>query len=168
MAEKRTIEEKELKEGAKLFERFWLLPKRYADQTAMMRLRINKKWGGWKLKDELIYSLHLDIGNTISTEITTYFTYNIIDDDNDTDLFASADAADWLLENNVGIGTIVDCSVRFAYTKVPVGFNGKDIYKVSLVMVEGFSVVGVDQKYVEESDENSNHISDLFRSFLQS
>lgn len=167
MAEKRAIDENELKEGAKLFERFWLLPKRYMDQTAKMRLRINKKWGGWKLKDELVSSLRLEIGDTISTEITPYFTNNIIDDDNDTDLFASADVADWLLENNVGIGTIIDCSVRFAYTKVPVGFNGKDVYKISLVMEEGLSVVGVDRKYIEESDENSSNISDLFRTFLQ-
>lgn len=166
MAEKKIIGEKELEEGGKLFEFFWLRPKRYVNQTVMMRLRINKKWGGWKLKDELVSSLGLEIGDTISTEITPYFTSNIIDDDNDTDLFASADAADWLLENNVRIGTIIDCSVRFAYTKVPVGYNEKVVNKISLVMVEGFSIVGVDQKYIEESDEDTSNISDLFRSFL--
>ena len=133
MTEKKIIEEKALEEGGKLFELFWLRPKRYADQTAVMRLRINKKWDGWKLKDELVESLGLEIGDTISTEITPYFTNSIIDDDNDTDLFATAAAADWLLKNNVGIGSIIDCSVRFAYTKVPTGLNERVVNKVSLV-----------------------------------
>lgn len=166
MAEEKIIEKKILEERGKLFEFFWLLPKRYANQTVIMRLRINKKWGGWKLKDELVSSLGLEIGDTITTEITPYFTNNIIDDDDDTDLFASADAADWLLKNNVGIGTIIDCSVRFVYSKVPVGFKEKAINKISLVMVEGFSVVGVDQKYIEESDEDSGDISNLLRNLI--
>lgn len=166
MKENKIIDEKLLEEGGKLFELFWLMPKRYVDQIVTMRLRINRKWGGWKIKDELISALGLEVGNTISTEITPYFTNGIIDDDDDTDLFASADAADWLLKNNVGVGTIIDCSVRFVYAKAPVGMNGKVVNTMSLVMVEGFSVVGVDEKYCEEFGEDSSDINQFFRPFL--
>jgi len=155
------IEESILRDGGKMFELFWLRPKRYMDKSATMRLRINKKWSGWKMRDELITSIGLEVGDTISTEITPYFTSDIIDEDNDTDLFASAESADWLLENNVGIGTIIDCVVRFVYTNVPIGLKGKAISKISLVMEKGISVVDVDQKYVEESTTDKNVTSIL-------
>ena len=85
----KNISEEDLKDGGELFALFWLRPGKYAGQKVVIRLRINKKWGGWKLKDELIESTGLKVGDTISTEITPYFTSDIIDDDNDTDLFAS-------------------------------------------------------------------------------
>jgi len=85
----KNISEEDLKNGGELFELFWLRPGKYAGQKVVIRLRINKKWGGWKLKDEPIESTGLKVGDTISTEITPYFTSDIIDDDNDTDLFGS-------------------------------------------------------------------------------
>ena len=55
MSDFKKITEQELKEGTKLFEGFWLRPKQYVNKTVPLRLRINKKWGGWKIKDELFY-----------------------------------------------------------------------------------------------------------------
>ena len=141
-----------LKEGAKQFELFMLRPKRYNNQKVMLRLRINKKWSGWKLKDQLIRSLHLEVGDTISTEVTPYFTNNILEQIDDTDLFASGDCADWILDNNVNIGTIIDCEVRFVYTKAPIGPDNKTIYLASLIVEKCLTVVGVDEDYKPQND----------------
>jgi hypothetical protein len=168
MAEKTTISERELQEGGKLFEMFWLRPNKYAEKKVPLRIRINKKWGGWKIKDELISSIGLEVGDTISTEVTPYFMSGIIDDADDTDLFASASAADWLLENQVGVGAIIDVIVRFCYSKAPVGMNGKMVNKISLVMEDGIRVVGTDPKYsAEEKGNSSNDMDNLFRALLE-
>lgn len=163
----KNITEQELKEGTKRFEIFWLRPKQYANQIVPLRLRINKKWGGWKIKDELVNSLGLEVGDTISTEVTPQFMSDLIDDENDTDLFASGTGADWLLNNNVTIGTIIDCEVRLAYAKAPIGPNGKEISTVSLVFENGIAVVGSDEEYINKQKEHSQDINDLFRNLLK-
>lgn len=161
-----SINQDDLCKGGKLFELFWLRPKKYTGNSVPIRLRINKKWGGWKVKDELIRSLNLEVGDTISTEITPLLTSGIIDDDNDTDLFASGSGADWLLENNVGVGTVIDCYVKFIYSEAPVGLNGKNVYKISLVFEKGISVVEVDEDYLVATKDSLPHISNFLRTLL--
>lgn len=141
------ISEQMLEDGAKKFEYFWLRPAKFAGEIVPVRLRINKKWRGWKIKDELIRSLGLDVGDCISTEVTINLTQNIIDDKDDTKLFASGEGADWLLENATIPGSVFDCYVRFSYNKAPVGKNGKIISKVSLVFVKGIRYVEYDKNY---------------------
>ena len=142
------ITEEKLQEGAHKFEQFWLRPTRYAGEIVPVRLRINTKWGGWKLKDELVRSLGLEVGNTISNEVTIKLTKGIIDDNDDTDLFASDIEADWLLENAMAPGSVIDCFVRFMYDRAPVGENGKMINKLSLIFVKGIKYVGLDKSYL--------------------
>lgn len=141
------VSDEMLKEGAKKFEHFWLRPVRYAGEIVPVRLRINKKWCGWKVKGELIRSLGLDVGDCISTEVTVKLTQGIIDDEDDTDLFASGNCADWLLENAAKLGSVCDCYVRLAYNKAPVGKDGKILDKVSLVFVKGIRYVEHDKNY---------------------
>ena len=81
MANNGKVDEDKLKESGKLFEKFWLRPKMYAGEHVPIRLRVNKKWSGWRLKDELIESLNLKVGDTISTKVTPYFMSGIIDED---------------------------------------------------------------------------------------
>lgn len=64
MSDFKKITEQELKEGTKLFEGFWLRPKQYVNKTVPLRLRINKKWGGWKIKDELFHT-QIGVGNRL-------------------------------------------------------------------------------------------------------
>ena len=140
-----------LKEGAEKFEMFWLRPSTLASEVVPLRLRINKKWGGWKVKDELIQALGLEVGDTVSTEITAQLTAEMIDDNDDTDLFASGEGATWLLANAATPGSIIDCYVRFSYCKAPVGVNNKIVNKVSLVFVKGIKYVGFDKNYALSS-----------------
>lgn len=160
------IKEEDLKNGGRLFELFWLRPKNYAGKEVPLRIRINKKWGGWKVKDELVSSVGLEVGDTISTEITPFFTTGMIDDDAGTDLFASAQGADWLLNNNVKVGSIVDCFVRFSYSSAPVGPNGKDVSLISLVFLQGIAVVGVDNDYCAKDKQKSSDFSDVLKHLL--
>lgn len=136
-----------LRNGAEKFELFWLRPTRFMSEIVPLRLRINKKYGGWKVKDELIRAVGLEVGDTISTEVTVELTKGIIDDSDDTDLFASGDGADWLLENATTPGHVVDCYVRLSYCKAPVGVNSKTINKVLLVFVKCIKYVEFDKNY---------------------
>lgn len=136
------LHEDDLKKGGKDFEVFWLRPKKMANKESIIRMKINKRWGGWKLKDELVRSLGLEIGDTISTEVSVLDGPGLIDDGNDTDLFASGTGADWLLDNNIGLGSVIDAKVKFVYAKAPVGgIEGREVWKISLVFVEGYRII---------------------------
>lgn len=138
----RSVTDKNLEKGGKDFEVFWLRPKKMSNKEAILRLHINKRWGGWKLKDGLVESLGLEIGDTINTEVSVLNGPGLIENADDTDLFASGVGADWLLDNDVGMGSIIDAKVRFVYAKAPVGgIEGRDIWKLSLVFVEGYAII---------------------------
>ena len=159
------ISDETLQDGANKFERFWLRPQRMAGQIVPIRLRINKKFSGWKVKDDLIRAVGLTVGDCITTEVTVQLGNNLIDDDGDTDLFADGNGADWLLDQvtNAGIveGSIIDCLVRLVYCRAPVGANGKLINKASLTFVRGIRYVGVDRNYLMSSTENDSKATDL-------
>lgn len=136
------VNEEDLEKGGKDFEVFWLRPKKMAGKEAMVRMEINKRWGGWKLKDGLVKSLGLEVGDTINTEVSILNGPGLIEDADDTDLFASGSGADWLLDNNVGLGSVIDAKVKFVYAKAPVGgLEGRPVWKLSLVFIEGYRIV---------------------------
>lgn len=138
----RSVYADDLEKGAKDFEVFCLRPKKMANKEAVLRMRINKGWGGWKLKDGLVNSLGLEIGDTINTEVSILNAPGLIDDADDTDLFASGEGADWLLDHDIGSGSVIDAKVKFVYAQAPVGgLDGKEVWKISLVFVEGYSIV---------------------------
>lgn len=132
----------DLEKGGKDFEIFWLRPKKMANTEAVLRMQINKCWEGWRLKDGLVESLGLEIGDTINTEVSILERPGLADLSDETDLFASGEGADWLLDNDIGYGSIIDAKVRFVYAQAPVGgIEGKDVWKLSLVFIEGLNIV---------------------------
>lgn len=132
----------DLERGGKDFEVFWLRPIKMANNEATIRMQINTHWGGWKLKEGLVNSLGLQVGDTINAEISVLKRPGLIDDSDDVDLFASGVGADWLLDNNVGAGSIIDAKVKFVYAPAPVGgLEGREIWKLSLVLIEGYQIV---------------------------
>lgn len=141
----------ELKEGAKLCEKFLLLPDRYKNREAKVRLMLRNKFGGWKLKDELVMSLGLTVGDTISTEVSIIGGPGLISEDGHVDLFACGDVANKLLDmacNNKGPeNCIVDCKVRLAYEKAPIASNNKLVLKASMVLEEIVEFVGADDGF---------------------
>ena len=163
------VEEEDLREGADIFERFWLRPQRLAGRIIPVRLRINKRFSGWKVKDELIRAVGCTVGDCITTEVSIQLGNNIIDDEGDTDLFADGDGADWILDQiaNAGVveGCIIDCYVRLIYCRAPVGGNNKMVNKASLVFVSGVRYVGIDNNYVLSLNSGPDRTMDLARLF---
>ena len=131
----------ELEKGGHIIELFCLRPKKFENQSVMVRLKFNNKWSGWRLKEEIVNSLGLISGETISTTVSPKYTEGLSDDVDSITLFACGEGADWLLENKVSAGTIIDCMVKCSYVKIPVGHNDKMILSASLIFEKGFVVV---------------------------
>lgn len=150
-----TITEDDLREGARAFELFSLLPKTMDGKTAWIKMKINKKWGGWRLKDELVEAMGLEIGNTINTEITVLEGPGLCRDEDDVDLFASGDVAQWLLMNDVGQGSEIEGKVKFVYTSSPVGRNDKVIWTIKLILLDACRIIK-EREYKKEETEASS------------
>ena len=170
ISEKTDVNEDMLRTGANEFEKFWLRPQRLAGKLVPLRMRLNKKLGGWKVKDELIRALGLTVGDSINTEVSVQLASGLIDDNGDTDLFADGEAADWLIDQIQSAGTvegcIVDCYVRFVYSRAPVGgVNGRQVNTANLVLVEGIRLVGVDNNYALTAKANNDReqVKDLMQ-----
>ena len=161
------MNDKELENGAKQFEMFWLRPKKMANKESVLRMKLNTKWGGWRLKDELVTSLGLEVGDTINSEVSVLNAPGLIDETGKTDLFASGKGADWLLENNIGQGSIIDAKVRFVYAKAPVGGrDGKEVWKLSLVFVEGYNIVK-ERTLENEQNDTDKMTFNMLKSLLE-
>lgn len=143
------ISESDLAEGARIYERFYIRPKTQDGTIIPVRLRINKKLGGWKLKEELVLSLGLTPGDTINTEVSVQLSKGIVEDDGDMDLFADGEAAEWLFEKceekGASKGLVIDCVVQLSYSEAPVGENGKMVWKASLILLKGMGCLGIER-----------------------
>ena len=107
----------------------------------------------------IVTSLGLMIGDTINTEVSVLEGPGLIDNADDTDLFASGAGADWLLENDIGLGSIIDAKVKIVYSRAPVGGrDGKEVWKISLVFIEGYNIVKsrMSQTEMQEVDKSSS------------
>ena len=129
-------------------------------------MKINKKWGGWKLKDEVVESVGLEVGDTINTEVSILCGPGLIADSGDTDLFASGKGADWLMENEVGKGSVIDAKVKLIYSPAPIGgVEGKVIWRLALVFLEGYEII---QKRIENEEIEKNWDLNEWRELLGS
>jgi hypothetical protein len=135
------ITDEELSNGADIYERCYLRPNRYKGKEVFLRMRTNTRFNGNRLKDELVASIGLRIGDTISTDVTVLFGKGLIGQVDDMDLFADGEAADWLMENAFELGTVFDGLVKLSYAQSPTGRDEKMIYLLRLVLVKGLRVV---------------------------
>lgn len=136
--------EEDLKKGALSFEKFFLRPARYSDEEADVRIQLAEKLGGWRIKDQLVLSTGLEVGDAINVDVKVLLGPGLIEDEDDADLFVGGECADWLIDRLLELGfvagAVIDCRVRFNYAAAPVGENGREVMKVSLVMVRGYRV----------------------------
>ena len=146
---------------------FGFAPKKWQGERLCCELKLIRNGGGWKLKDELVTSLGLEVGDTINTEITVLEGPGLIDEMDTTDLFASGKGADWLLDNCVSKGSIIDAKVKFFYTSVPVGREDKVIWKVSLVFVEGYNIIKERDKQDELPPSTRSTTMEILKSLLE-
>lgn len=146
----------ELQNGGRLVERFCLLPKKHENQSVTIRLKINGKWVGWRLRDEVVNALELEVGNTITTSVLPQYTCGLSSDVDNMDLFVSGDGIEWLIEHKVTTGTCIDCQVRFTYKKIPSVSNRDGINVACLVFEKGIAVVGIDDTNTEDTSDKES------------
>ena len=172
--------------GANLYKKFVKRPVHYKGQDAVLRVRMDGKFGDARLREALYEAFGMPIGDAIylndlfvlGTSIDVSYDGWLID------AFAEGNAADWLDENNVTTGTVFEAKFRFAYEIVKKGGAARgelphDAYQAKLIMLKGIRVIETEsldvtansRKKVSASpvetdlDENSEAI-EMFRQIL--
>lgn len=140
--------------GAKLFKRFILLPERYKGKEAVLRVRMDGGFSGWRLRDEMFEAFQVKNGDAILCNDATVFGIDLSDIEEKArtiDFFAEGKHADWILDNEITNGIIFEGKFRFLYELVPdaVPRSSGDVdAKIAmLLLLEGIRVIGLDSQY---------------------
>lgn len=137
--------------GAKLFKRFILLPERYKGKEAILRIKMDGGFSGWRLRDAMFDAFHVKNGDSILGNDATVIGIDFSDIDEKAriiDFFAEGKNADWLLDNGITNGMIFEGRFRFLYETVESrSLEDSDIKIAMLLLLEGIRVIGPDSQY---------------------
>lgn len=139
--------------GAKLYAKFIKRPERYKGREAILRVRMDGRYGDSRLREEVYEAFDMPIGDALYMN-DLFVLGSAIDVDQEgwlIDAWADGEAADWLDDNEVTTGTTFEAKFRFAHEivknggRVP-GGAPRDVYQAKLVMIEGIRVVEKEPK----------------------
>lgn len=139
--------------GAKLYAKFIKRPERYKGREAILRVRMDGRYGDSRLRKELYEAFNMPIGDALYMN-DLFVLGSAIDVDQDgwlIDAWAEGDAADWLDDNEVTTGTTFEAKFRFAHEivkkggRVPGGVP-RDVYQAKLIMINGIRIVEKEPK----------------------
>lgn len=146
-----SADEEEFVAGAKLFKRFILLPERYKGKEAILRIKMDGGFSGWRLRDAMFDAFHVKNGDSILGNDATIIGIDFSDIDEKAriiDFFAEGKNADWLLDNGITNGMIFEGRFRFLYETVESrSLEDSDIKIAMLLLLEGIRVIGPDSQY---------------------
>lgn len=146
-----SADEEEFVAGAKLFKRFILLPERYKGKEAILRIKMDGGFSGWRLRDAMFDAFHVKNGDSILGNDATIIGIDFSDIDEKAriiDFFAEGKNADWLLDNGITNGMIFEGRFRFLYETVESrSLEDPDIKIAMLLLLEGIRVIGPDSQY---------------------
>lgn len=146
-----SADEEEFVAGAKLFKRFILLPERYKGKEAILRIKMDGGFSGWRLRDAMFDAFHVKNGDSILGNDATVIGIDFSDIDEKAriiDFFAEGKNADWLLDNGITNGMIFEGRFRFLYETVESrSLEDPDIKIAMLLLLEGIRVIGPDSQY---------------------
>ncbi len=134
--------------GAKLFAKFIKRPERYKGNEAVLRVRMDGRYGDARLREELYEAFNMPIGDALYLN-DLFVLGSSIDVDQDgwlIDAWADGEAADWLDNNEVTTGTTFEAKFRFAHEvvknggRIPGGVP-RDAYHAKLIMLKGIRIV---------------------------
>lgn len=134
--------------GAKAFAKFIKRPERYKGNEAVLRVRMDGRYGDSRLREEMYTSFGMPIGDALYLN-DLFVIGSTIDVDRSgwlIDAWAEGEAADWLDENEVTTGTTFEAKFRFAHEIVKKGGRipggpAKDVYQAKLIMLSGIKVI---------------------------
>ena len=136
--------------GAKSYRNFVRRPERYKENLMTLRVRMDGKYGGWMIKDDLFEVFDMPKGDALYLNDLWVLGLNTIDVDVaawQIDCFATGDAADWLDDHEVTQGTVFEGKFLTKYKRVPrIAGRGKgnepvDAMIAKLILIEGVKVV---------------------------
>ena len=146
-----SADEEDFVAGAKLFKRFILLPERYKGKEAILRIKMDGGFSGWRLRDAMFDAFHVKNGDSILGNDATVIGIDFSDIDEKAriiDFFAEGKNADWLLDNGITNGMIFEGRFRFLYETVESrSLEDSDIKIAMLLLLEGIRVIGPDSQY---------------------
>lgn len=153
-------------EGAKLFRKFVKRPAKYKNQEAILRVRFDGKYGGWRLRDDIYKAFGFRPGYALY--LNSLYTLGVNPDVDDdvwmVDGFADEEAADWLDDNEVTQGTIFEGRFKLAYEMVKdAAGTARTMYAVdaciaNMILIEGMRVISRD---VSVGVSKNNDLKDL-------
>ena len=149
-----------LEEAGKIVELFCLCPSWYKDKEIDLRLRIKEKWTGWKIKNNIVNKLGLTEGATICVPITPRFTDGLSDEVDGITLFVSGNGIDWIVNNKVTAGSVIDCRVKLSYVNLANDSETEKFFAANLIFEEGYKVI--DEIPQEKNVESVLSLNDLF------
>lgn len=136
--------------GVKEYRNFIRRPERYKNTLITLRVRMDGKYGGWLLKDELFEVFEMPKGDALYLNDLWVLGLENIDVDMSAwiiDCFAAGNAADWLDQNEITQGTVFEGRFMTKYKKVPKiagrGENNEpvDAMIAKLILIEGIRVI---------------------------
>ena len=108
-------------QGAAIYKNFIRIPAWYADMEVRLRVRIDGKFGSWKLREEFFDAFGFKRGDALylNDVFVLGADYGDIDEDAKTiDMFAGNGAAEWILKNNITLGDIIEGDFLLAFEVV--------------------------------------------------
>lgn len=170
------------KDGANAFRKFVRRPERYKNEEHVLRIKLEGKFGGWRLRED-VYQAFLGTGvkdflfindvNVLGRE------NNDVERDNWlVDCFAVGSVADWIDDQDVTQGDIIEGKFKFAYELVKNGANTRGVAEAhdseiaNLILLEGYKKLSSDDMQDEDDSkttlEAENDFSELLNGLLQS
>jgi len=155
--------------GAKLYAKFIKRPERYKGREAVLRVRMDGRYGDSRLREELYEAFNMPIGDALYLN-DLFVLGSAIDVDQDgwlIDAWADGEAADWLDDNEVTTGTTFEAKFRFAHEvvikggRIPGGVP-RDVYQAKLIMLKGIKVVEKEPKKPTSNKNSSDNKKPIF------
>lgn len=135
-------------EGAKLFSRFVKRPERYKNIETILRVRMDGTYGGWRLRGEVCEAFGFIPGDTLYLNNVFVVGTNVDVDDDIwyVDCLTKDEAADWVENNAITMGTTFEGRFKLAYELVEKGAGTRatgaiDAKIAKLILVEGIKVI---------------------------
>lgn len=137
-------------EGAKTFNRFVKRPERYKNTECTLRVRMDGLYGGWRLREEVYSAFGFTPGDALFLNDVYVMGLQNVDVANNVwyvDCFAVGEAADWLDNHSVTVGTIFEGRFKLVYELVEKGAGSRgtvgavDAKIANIVLLKGNKVI---------------------------
>ena len=100
----------------KTINKFLLRPSKYQGIEVTLTMKVLSEIKGSTLKDELVKTLGLELGDTLSVDVNILKNDRTLLSDRKIAIYADKDNADWL--ENVSLGNVIRAKVKTAFCSI--------------------------------------------------